>query len=141
MPYMMAPGDEKVVADKLYALLSKPPVRETDAPKAPPATDISGQWDVLIQYTAGSSSHRLHLRQQGNRIDGTHQGDFVSRDLTGTIDGDRVQVRSTYAEEHGDALLYSFDGKVSGDEMSGRLDMGEYLSATWTAKRHQYRSG
>ena len=141
MPYMMAPGDEKVVADKLYALLSKPPVRETDAQKAAPATDISGQWDVLIQYTAGSSSHKLHLRQQGNRIDGTHQGDFVSRDLTGTIDGDRVQVRSTYAEEHGDALLYSFDGKASGDEMSGRLDMGEYLSATWTAKRHQYRSG
>lgn len=141
MPYMMAPGDEEVVADKLYALLSKPPVRETDTQKAPPATDISGQWDVLIQYTAGGSSHKLHLRQQGNRIDGTHQGDFVSRDLTGTIDGDRVQVRSTYAEEHGDALLYSFDGKVSGDEMSGRLDMGEYLSATWTAKRHQYRSG
>ncbi len=141
MPYMMSPGDEQIVADKLYALLSKPPVRETDSQPAPPATDVSGQWDVLIRYTAGIANHKLHLRQQGSRIDGTHQGDFVARDLSGTIDGDRVQVRSTYAEEHGDALSYSFDGKVSGDDMSGTLDMGEYLSATWTAKRHQYRGG
>jgi uncharacterized pyridoxal phosphate-dependent enzyme len=141
MPYMMSPGDDKVVAEKLYKLLSELPVRETDAQPRPPSADVSGQWDALIEYSAGRSSHKLHLRQQGNRIDGTHQGDFVSRDLTGTIDGDRVQMRSTYAEEHGDALLYSFDGKVSGDDISGTLDMGEYLKATWTAKRHQYRGG
>jgi L-seryl-tRNA(Ser) seleniumtransferase len=140
MPYMMSPGDEKVVADKLCTLLSTPPVRETDAQPAPPAADVSGQWDVLIEYTAGRSSHKLHLRQQGNRISGTHQGDFVSRDLTGTIDGDRVQMRSTYAEENGDSLSYSFDGTVAGDAISGTLDMGEYLKASWTAKRHQYRS-
>jgi L-seryl-tRNA(Ser) seleniumtransferase len=137
---MMSPGDEKVVADKLYTLLSTPPVRETDAQPAPPAADVSGQWDVLIEYTAGRSSHKLHLRQQGNRISGTHQGDFVSRDLTGTIDGDRVQMRSTYAEENGDSLSYGFDGTVAGDDISGTLDMGEYLKASWTAKRHQYRS-
>jgi uncharacterized pyridoxal phosphate-dependent enzyme len=140
MPYMMSPGDEKVVADKLYTLLSTPPVRETDAQPAPPAADVSGQWEVLIEYTAGRSSHKLHLRQQGNRISGTHQGDFVSRDLTGTIDGGRVQMRSTYAEENGDSLSYSFDGTVAGDAISGTLDMGEYLKASWTAKRHQYRS-
>lgn len=94
---------------------------------------------LKFRYTAGSSSHKLHLKQQGNRIDGTHQGDFVSRDLAGTIDGDRVKVRGTCAEDHGDSLSCSFDGKVSGDEMSGTLDLGEYLSAVWTAKRHHYR--
>ena len=140
MPYMMSPGDDKVVADKLYALLSKPPAREAAEQSPSPSADLSGQWDVRIDYAAGSSSHKLHLRQQGNRIDGTHQGDFVSRDLTGSIEGDRIQMRSTYAEEHGDALSYSFSGKVSGDEISGTLDMGEYLLAAWTARRHQYRS-
>lgn len=139
-PYMMSPGDERVIADRIYDLLSKPPVRETETQPASPSADVSGQWDVAIEYTAGSSNHRLHLRQQGNRINGTHQGDFVSRDLTGSIEADRVQMRSTYAEEHGDSLSYSFAGRVSGDEFSGTLDMGEYLTATWIARRHQYRS-
>ena len=29
-------------------------------------------------------------------------------------------------------------GKLTGDKMSGDLDMGEYLKAAWTAKRHAY---
>ena len=59
---------------------------------APPAGDLSGRWNVRIEYVAGASTHTLHLKQTGNRVEGTHQGDFVSRDLSGTIDGDRVQL-------------------------------------------------
>ena len=36
---------------------------------------------MRIEYAAGASTHTLHLRQKGNDIDGTHQGDFVARDL------------------------------------------------------------
>ena len=61
-----------------------------------PAADLTGRWDVRIEYAAGSSTHTLHLRQKGNEIDGTHQGDFVARDLTGTISGSDVRLRSNY---------------------------------------------
>jgi L-seryl-tRNA(Ser) seleniumtransferase len=132
-PYMMAPGDEKVVAERLFAVLSNPP-RAEEKPKAPPSTDLSGSWDVRIQYAASTSTHRLHLRQRGNDLDGTHQGDFESRDLRGTIDGDAVRIRSSW--EHGDALDYAFTGRVSGHEMAGELSLGEYLEARFTAKRH-----
>jgi L-seryl-tRNA(Ser) seleniumtransferase len=132
---MMAPGDEKVVADRLFAILSKPPAQAAATP-APPATDLSGQWDVEIRYAAGRSTHALHLRQRGQEIDGAHRGDFVSRDLTGSIDGNTVRLRSAFGEERGDALSYTFNGTVNGDEMSGTLDLGEYLNATWAAKRH-----
>ena len=64
------------------------------------------------------------------------QGDFVTREAKGTIDGDRVRIRSEYPESHGDALGFTFSGQLTGDEMGGELDMGEYLKATWTAKRH-----
>jgi L-seryl-tRNA(Ser) seleniumtransferase len=134
-PYMMAPGDERVVADRLHAILSRPPAQPATTP-APPVTDLSGQWDVEIQYAAGRSTHALHLRQRGQDIDGAHRGDFVSRDLTGTIDGNAVRIRSAFGEERGDALSFTFTGTVDGDAMSGTLDMGEYLSATWSAKRH-----
>ncbi len=138
-PYMMSPGEERIVADRLYALLANPP-REGGGPSpAAPVTDLSGAWDVQIDYAAGRSIHALHLRQRGNEIDGSHQGDFVSRDLLGTIDGDAIRIRSTYNEENGDALGFTFSGRVAGDEMSGGLDMGEYLSARWTARRRVRR--
>jgi L-seryl-tRNA(Ser) seleniumtransferase len=133
-PYMMADGDERIVADALYALLSKP-AAAPPAATSPPAADLSGAWDVQIQFAAASATHTLHLRQRGAEIEGAHKGDFVTRDLTGSIDGDAVRLRSFIGEESGDALSFTFAGKVSGDVLSGTLDMGEYLSAAWTAKR------
>jgi seryl-tRNA(Sec) selenium transferase len=136
-PYMLSAGDERVIADRLTAVLSSPPPQAT-AGDAAPAADLTGQWDVRIEYAASSSSHAFHLRQRDGVLDGAHQGDFITRDLTGFIRGDRVSIRSSYTEEHGDALGYSFSGRVTGDEMGGALDMGEYLGARWTAKRRAY---
>jgi L-seryl-tRNA(Ser) seleniumtransferase len=132
-PYMMSPGDETVVADRLLAVLKSPP-RVEEKPKAAPAADLSGTWDVRIQYAASVSTHRLHLRQRGNDVDGSHQGDFLTRDLRGSVDGASVRLRSSY--DHGDALNYTFTGTIAGDEVAGELDMGEYLGARFTAKRH-----
>lgn len=134
-PYMMAPGDERVIADRLHAVLSA-----ATAPGAPvavpaPAADISGTWRVEIAYAASRSVHTLHLGQRGAEIAGTHQGEFVSRPLTGELEGREVRLRSHYGEEHGDALSFRFTGTVEGDTMSGTLDMGEYLHATWRATR------
>ena len=69
---------------------------------------------------------------------GTHQGDFVARDFSGTIAGDEVRIASVVGEVHGAALSYHFSGKLDGDKMSGTLDMGEYLNAKWTATRHTF---
>lgn len=140
-PYQMSAGEEKIVAERIYAALSSAPRPEMTKPMTPPAADLNGQWDVHIEYAASKSNHTLHLRQMGNRVEGSHQGEFVSRDLSGTIDGNAVQLSSAYSERHGDSLSFRFTGKVSGDEMSGTLDMGEYLTAKWNAKRHDYRRG
>jgi len=119
-------------------LLSGRSRRDTEPSLAAPVGDLTGQWDVRIEFEAGVSTHVFHLRQQGREIDGAHQGDFVSRNLSGTLDGDAVRVRSSYSEQHGDALSFSFSGRVAPgnkDEIAGTLDMGEYLGARWTAKR------
>jgi|EndMetStandDraft_4_1072995.scaffolds.fasta_scaffold34859_2 L-seryl-tRNA(Ser) seleniumtransferase len=133
-PYMMHPGDEVIVADALYAILSKPPKTAMVMP-AEPAGDVSGGWDVKIQYAASTSTHTFQLRQKGAAIEGAHKGDFVTRDVAGTMEGDTVRLRSNVSEEGGDALGYTFTGKLAGDQLSGALDMGEYLTATWTASR------
>jgi L-seryl-tRNA(Ser) seleniumtransferase len=140
-PYMMAAGDEKVVGDRLYAILTSPPRKDDTPAPARPTVDVSGPWDVRVEYAAGASTHGFNLRQHDNDVDGAHRGDFVTRDVTGTIDGDTVRLRSALTEQTGDAVSYTFTGKVTGDEMAGTLDMGEYLSGRWTAKRRASRRG
>lgn len=135
---MMSPGEDEIVGDRIYAVLSATrPAKSEASPKAP-AGDLSGRWDVHIEFAAGSADETLHLEQQGPRIVGTHQGAFVARDCSGTIAGDEVIIASNVGEVHGAALSYRFSGKVDGDAISGSLHMGEYLGAKWTARRHTF---
>jgi D-glucosaminate-6-phosphate ammonia-lyase len=139
--YMMSPGEDKIVGERIREILSAPrPPKKAQPPKSP-AGDLTGRWDVHVEFTASSSDHSLHVKQQGNEIMGTHQGDFISREFSGTIIDDEVRIASLISEAHGAALSYHFNGKVDGDTMSGTLDMGEYLSAKWTAKRHMFGRG
>ncbi|HZU28353.1 MAG TPA: aminotransferase class V-fold PLP-dependent enzyme [Bryobacteraceae bacterium] len=139
--YMMAPGDDKVVADRLHATLSAAPNGPVMNQAKPAAADISGEWDVHITYLASETQHRVYIRQDGNRLEGTHQGDFVARDLFGSIDGSAVRFHSDTTERHGQALSYTFTGTATSDSMEGDLDMGEYLKAKWSAKRHEFARG
>jgi L-seryl-tRNA(Ser) seleniumtransferase len=136
--YMMSPGEDKIVGDRIHAILSASrPAKAAGPPKAP-AGDLTGRWDVHIEFAAGSSDEILHVKQQGNQVSGTHQGAFVTRDCSGTVVADEVVIASNVGEVHGAALSYRFSGKLAGDTMSGTLDMGEYLGAKWTAKRHVF---
>lgn len=138
--FMMSPGEDKIVGDRIREVLSqKRPPRAVSEAKSP-AGDLAGRWDVTIEFASGRTTHVLHLNQKGNRIVGTHQGDFQSRDITGSIEGDSVHLASFVTESHGDALSYQFSGNLHGDTMSGALDMGEYLRAKWTAKRYSFKA-
>jgi hypothetical protein len=133
-PNMLTPGDEKVIARELVKLLKSPP--KPPEPDKPPTVDVSGDWSLKIKFLAGSSdAHRFRLSQEGSAVTGSHTGDFVTRNVTGTVSGDTVRIRSRYGEEHGDSLDFTFTGTVKGAAISGELDMGEYLKATWTATR------
>jgi L-seryl-tRNA(Ser) seleniumtransferase len=138
-PYMMIPGDEKVVADRLFAVLSKPP--HFDEPKPPqgePAS-LQGQWDLRISFIRGAADHDLTFEQQGSSLVGTHRGEFVSGDLSGSVEGSDVRFRSSQKIE-GTRLSYDFTGRVAGGSMSGTVNLGEYGDAQWTAQRHTYRA-
>jgi L-seryl-tRNA(Ser) seleniumtransferase len=134
--YMMSAGEEKIVADRISQILSRPRPKMA-APKTP-AGDLTGRWDVKIDFVAGSTTHHFYVKQQENKLVGTHQGDFVARDFRGTISGDQVLIASAVGENHGAAMSFRFAGKLDGDKMSGTLDMGEYLGAKWTATRHSF---
>jgi hypothetical protein len=138
MAYMMQPGDAKIVASRIHAALSDATKARPREPARPPVADLSGHWDVDIEYIGSRSRHSFFIRQQGADLAGTHQGDFSGRDLQGNLEGNLVRLQSFY-RENGDNIGYGFTGTVQQDQMSGDLDLGEYLSARWSARRRQGR--
>jgi hypothetical protein len=134
--WMMQPGDDKVVAERVYSVLShKRSPKTTTTAKA--GSNLGGRWDVEIQFFSSKSHHALFIEQDGNWIQGSHQGDFSVRDLIGQIEGDQVKLRSS-ERQPGDNITFTFAGTVSGATMTGAVYMGEYLNAKFTAKRHDY---
>jgi L-seryl-tRNA(Ser) seleniumtransferase len=140
MAYMMMPGDDKVIAERLYAALSSPPKFDSLAPPTGEPASLAGQWELHLEFERGSATHSLYFEQQGGKLVGTHRGEYYSGDLNGTVAANTVHFQSSHAAE-GTRLSYGFTGTVDGDTMAGKLDMGEYGAALWKAQRHQYRIG
>jgi L-seryl-tRNA(Ser) seleniumtransferase len=101
---------------------------------------VAGQWEVRLDFVRGSASHKLVLEQDGGKLVGTHEGEFASGDLNGTVAGNQVRFQSGYGTE-GTRVSYQFTGNVEGARMSGTVALGEYGEAKWTAERHSYRAG
>jgi L-seryl-tRNA(Ser) seleniumtransferase len=140
IPYMMMPGDEKVVGERLYALLSAPPkIEVAEAPQGE-VVAVGGQWDVRMEFVRGAADHTLVLEQDGTRLMGTHRAEFYSGDISGAVAANTVRFQSSHQVE-GTRLGYAFTGTAESDKMSGTVDLGEYGQARWTAQRHQYRGG
>ena len=133
--WMMRPGDDKIVAARLFSVLSQK--RSPKPAMSLPAANLSGRWDVNMEFFSSKSQHTLMLEQDNNRLQGSHKGDFSVRDVFGTIEEDQVKLRSA---EHapGDSITFIFAGLLSGDTIAGEVYMGEYLNAKFTAKRHVY---
>ena len=134
MPYMMDTGEDRVLADALFKILSNPgshpnPVLPSGTPAA-----MAGTWAVSIQYSCGRGEQHFVLKQDGNSVTGDHKGEIYSGTVQGTIHGDQLKLRSNMVVP-GNGIHWTFDGSVRGNSASGKVDMGEYGPATWTATK------
>ena len=134
----MQPGNEKVVADRVYNILSQKREPKSTSMTAPAAM-INGRWDVNIEFFSSTSRHTFFIEQDGNWIQGSHKGDFSTRELTGTIEGDMVKLRSV-DRPIADNITFIFSGTLSNDTISGQIHLGEYRTASFTAKRSKNKS-
>jgi L-seryl-tRNA(Ser) seleniumtransferase len=132
MPYMMMPGDDRVVASRLRDVLANPPRIERPEPDG--EGQVTGQWDVEVEFVRGSGTHFLFLEQKGDRLTGHHRGETLAGDVRGSMRGNRARFRSAHRYE-GTTLTYVFDGVVAGNTLSGTVDLGEYGKANFTARR------
>lgn len=132
--WMMQPGDDKIVADRIHAALSmkRPAVPAMKAPGA----DLRGRWDVTIEYFTETSKHTFSIEQQDtNWLKGSHKSTFTTNELEGTIEGNEVKFRSA-SRMLADNVPFTFSGTLEGDTIKGKIHHGEYLTSTFTAKRY-----
>jgi L-seryl-tRNA(Ser) seleniumtransferase len=137
MPYMMMPGDDRIAAEHLYAVLSKPPKFENPPEPSGETASVDGRWDARVDFLRGSADHVITFEQKGKSLVGTHQMEWLTGDLHGSVTANKVEFRAAHHYE-GQELHYQFQGTVNGDHIDGDVNMGEYGPAKWSAQRHKY---
>ena len=138
-PPAIRPGDQALAGRRIAEVLRNAPkgVPKKKTPAAATA-DVAGRWDVDVQYSRGTARHKLLLVTSGNRVEGSHIGKRLQGAVSGTVDGDRVRLRSSLPTE-GTQLTHRFDGRIQGQTIEGDVELGEYGKAHWTARRAEPR--
>jgi len=129
----MQAGEESIVADRIYGALTKKRTT-TDALSKTTPVNIAGRWELTVSFFSSTSKHSFYLEQDGNWLQGMHHGDFSEQELSGTVDGNQVKIRSV-ARRPGDHITYLFSGIAEGENFKGNIYLGEYRTATFTAVR------
>jgi len=133
-PAAMWPGEYKLVADRLYEILSQAPGPRPKPQYAAPAGDVAGLWEADLQFGVGSVRHTFYLDPQGNNISGQYSGRLVKGPLKGHIDGNKVEF-SGGGRIEGASLHYTYKGTFDDKQMSGAVELGEYGTARFSATR------
>jgi len=133
-PAAMWPGEYKLVAERLYEVLSKAPAPRPKQSYSAPAVDVEGYWDADLKFSVGTARHSFYLDPKGNQITGQYSGRVVKGPLKGHIDGNKVEFSSGGRIE-GASLRYTYKGTLDGQRLTGTVDLGEYGTATFTATR------
>lgn len=132
----MQPGEDKIVAERIYGVLTAKRDPKPTEMKAPGA-NINGRWNVETQFYSSKVNYTWTLEQDGNWLQGVHSGKFSTQNLMGTIEGNVMRVRNG---DHppGDHLAFTFTGNVANDTITGTIYMVEYGTAKFVATRYKY---
>ncbi len=134
MPYMMEPGEEQILAQRLREILTDAVAHgQITSSAVPAAVNVTGTWTIHLRFLREEARHAVTLEQEGDRLSGRLRGQFSTSDVQGTVRGTEIEMRTVLRHE-ASSVSYTYTGKVEGDAMSGSVDLGEYGTAEWTAK-------
>ena len=134
----MKPEHPPMVARRLAEVFREASNAPRRPAPAPPQVELTGAWEADLKFVSGAARHTLVFSPprggSGNRIAGTQIGRSARGPLSGKLEGNQVRFRGVLVVE-GMRLQYSFSGTVSGDSMSGEVELGEFGRGSWTARR------
>jgi len=93
-----------------------------------------GNWDLVMSTPMGERNATMSLKSSGGTLTGSLGQDGNSTEIfEGTVSGDDVAWKVSITNPM--PLTLAFTGKVSGDEISGDMDIGPMGSFPFTGKR------
>ncbi len=121
-PFQLQRGEAVLVGDAVAAALSD---AGTAAPLSvmAPRADLSGEWELRVDFLHGARVHRLAIEQHGVELCGRQRAEGLDGPLVGRLEGDRVQLLVTVRHE-ASTLCYCFDGEIRDGEMRGTAVLG-----------------
>ena len=121
-PFQLEPGQAAEVGRAIAGVLNaaRAPAAE---PAAAPAADISGDWEVRVNFLYGERKHRVTLRQQGNSLAGDQHSTQFDGTVAGSLQANRVRMTFTTRYE-GAVISYQLDGEVANGRMRGKVMLG-----------------
>ncbi|MDH3732287.1 MAG: hypothetical protein OEU54_02090 [Gemmatimonadota bacterium] len=96
--------------------------------------DLTGAWEFAVQSPNGAGTREVQLVQVGDSISGTISSSRATGDLDGVLEGDRLSFTVVLTMESG-PFVVTYRATVTGDEMVGTIDFGDYGSGTFTGLR------
>ena len=129
-PSQMQEGEAETVAYRLCEILSSMPNRSNE--QTPPALDLTGHWQVQIQYHASTVEHQWILEQDGNGVGGEHRSTFSAQPIKGVIEGNEITLES-YFIQPGNMIPFLFSGDLLNGMITGEIHLGEYQKANFVA--------
>ena len=96
--------------------------------------DVAGEWAITINFIYGVGEHTAIIEQNADTLSGTYKGEIIEGTLRGSVKGENIDFTGSIRHE-ASGLRYHYTGVVRNDQMEGTVDMGEYWSGTWIARR------
>jgi len=96
---------------------------------------IDGTYNIDMESPMGKRTGKLTLKTDGSSLSGSYAGERGEQAFEGgTVEGDGVAWSIQMSGPMGQIQL-DFEGAVSGDEISGQVQLGSYGSATFKGTR------
>ncbi len=97
--------------------------------------DISGTWNMAVETEMGSGTPTIVLKQDGEKLSGTYNGQLGEAPLTGTVKGDTVSFWFEVSPG-GDKIKVTYSGKLEGAvKMKGEIDFAGMGKGTFTGAK------
>ncbi len=103
------------------------------ATSAQDKVDVTGTWVFQVETSGGSGSPTFTFKQEGETLSGKYSGQFGEADIKGTMKGNQIDF-SFNAEGLG---KITYAGTFENGTMTGKVNLGDQASGTWTAKRKE----
>ncbi len=96
--------------------------------------NVTGDWALTFTTPRGEMTQDVNFEQEGENLTVTMQGRRGEITGEGTIKGNEIEWTLTRSTPRGEFTM-TYTGTVEGDTMSGEVQMGDFGSGEWKAKK------